>query len=127
MGYIHGQSSSPIEFERLLEALAEIYPETVQTGEYFETRIAREEQIADELGMPLDSAPIASTRDAARRQGPQPTFSVSISSSLSFKGRFCQTGVWLHANRDFDLPETQALTTCLESTGYELEICCSPK
>jgi hypothetical protein len=124
MGYIIGRVTSPLTLESLLNALTALYPGTKHTGDYFANRIAREEEIASELGMPHDCAPLESTRDAARRLGPQPAFGFPISRTLSFSGRLSQRVVRLHSNRAFTLPETQQLQSCLESLGLELETYC---
>ncbi len=121
MGYILGTTVQELTFEALLAALQAVYPGTESDGEYFTNRIARQEAIALQRGWPLDGPPLQSTRDAAARLGPQPSFKVPVNSSLFFSGRFSTNGVLLHANRPFTAPEIESLSACLIGLGMSLE------
>lgn len=83
-----------------------------------------QEKNATEINMPLDAAPLESTRDATRRLGTQPAFGFSVDSTLAFSGRLCARGVMLHSNRKFTEGETAELRDCLFSLGLELETYC---
>ncbi len=124
MGYIIGRTKVPLTLDSLLGGLTALYPQTAHTGDYFDNRIAREEQIASEIGLARDCAPLESTRDASRRLGPKPTFDVPVSSTLTFSGCLSEQAVMLHSDRVFTLHETEELRNSLESLGLELETYC---
>ena len=114
----------PLSFDAVSAALLPLCPDFTHTGDYFENRIASQEQIATEINMPLDAAPLESTRNAARRLGPQPAFEFSVDSTLAFSGRLSARGVMLHSNRKFTETERSELRACLVALGLELEAYC---
>ena len=123
-GYIIGRSDVPLSLDSVFATLLTLCPDFAHTGDYFENRIARQEQIATEINMPLDAAPLELTRDAARRLGPQPAFLFSVDSTLAFSGRLSTRGIELHSNCTFTDTETSELRDCLESLRLELETYC---
>ncbi|QDT01247.1 hypothetical protein HG15A2_45890 [Adhaeretor mobilis] len=123
MGYIYCQSDDVLTLELVIKELSKSFPGTKATGEYFENRIALEEELASKVGMPLDAAPIESTRDAARRLGPQPCFIIPLSDSLSLSGRLKESFFSLSAERDFTNSEVQPLVDCLETMGLKVSVC----
>ncbi|GAB5516628.1 hypothetical protein [Rhodopirellula baltica] len=123
-GYVIGRSDEPLSLGAVSAALLPLCPDFEYTGDYFGNRITRQEQIATELNVPLDAAPLESTRDAARRFGPQPAFVFSVDSTLAFSGRLSARGIMLHSNRKFTETETSGLRACLVSLGLDLETFC---
>ena len=123
-GYIIGRSNAPLSLDAVSTVLLPLFPDFAHTGDYFENRFSGQEKIATEINMPLDAAPLESTRDATRRLGPQPAFGFSVDSTLAFSGRLCARGVMLHSNRKFTEGETAELRDCLFSLGLELETYC---
>lgn len=123
-GYIIGWASQPFDFATAFKSLSSCYPSTVFTGEYYAQRIEREEELAMELGMDSDAAPLVSIRRAAKRLGPEMSFSVQVSESLTFSGSCSALGMFLLANRCFTQPEVKCLSQCLTSLDMTLEIHC---
>lgn len=114
----------PLALDAVTDALSPSFPDFTETGDYFANRIARQEEIAAEINMPLDATPLESTRDAARHLGPQPAFKLSVNSTLAFSGRLSTKAVMLRSNRVFTEDETSHLRECLASLGLELETYC---
>lgn len=122
MGYIIGRCNKPLEIGPILSEFSSLFPGTEDTGDYFSNRITQQQAIARNLDMPLNAAPLESTRRAGAHLGPQPSFIIPVNDSLSFQGRLSPDSIMLNANREFGISEVKTLRDCLVSLGMELEV-----
>jgi hypothetical protein len=98
--HILGHADGALDFDALIAAIRDLYPGTeVTQPDYYTARIARETEIAREVGMPVPNVVIECTTRISKEHGLQREFSVPIRDGTSMTGRADRLGCVLSGER----------------------------
>jgi hypothetical protein len=93
MAYIIGHADGQLDFDKLIEAFCQRYPEArVTDPDYYATRIARQIETSKRLGMAIPSAPLDCTMRVSAEHGAQRDLLLPIRPGLTVRGRLDRHG-----------------------------------
>ncbi len=95
MPFVIGRSEgNNLDFDSLVEQLLCVYPESrMIADDYYRGRIERQKQIAKQLGMAEDCAPIRCTERVAIEHGTQRHLAICISQDITLDARTDRLGI----------------------------------
>ena len=95
MPFVIGRSEdNNLDFDSLVDQLLCVYPESrMISDDYYRDRVEREKQIAKQLGMAEDCAPIRCTERVALKHGTQRHLAICISRDITLDARTDRSGI----------------------------------
>jgi hypothetical protein len=94
MPFVIGRAEGDLEFDSLVGCIRAAFPEsTMISDDYYRDRLEREKEIAKQLGLPEDSAPIRCTERVALEHRTQRHLAVCISQDITLDTRTDRFGI----------------------------------
>lgn len=101
MPFVIGRASVDLDHDSLVSRLCDAYPEsTIISDDYYRDRLEREKEIAKQLGIAEDSAPIRCTQHVALAHGTQRHLAVCISRNITLDARTDRLGILAVGGQD---------------------------
>ena len=125
MPFVIGRSEGDnFDFDSLVDQLLCVYPESrMISDDYYRDRIERQKEIATQIGMAEDCAPIRCTERVAREHGTQRHLAIRISKDITLDARTDRFGILVVGGDDtIELCEAfQGLTELLRAHNLKIE------